>query len=628
MIPKNVAGVNVKFVFLDFETFYSQEYSLRRMTPIEYILDHRFEVTGCAFAEDDGEPYWVDGPELRNHFATYDPEATVFISHNALFDMCITSWVFGIVPKLMIDTMSMARALVYHKTGRVSLEKVAEYLGIGVKGKTILKVIGLNRQAIKDAGLWASYVEYALNDVVLCREIYRKLRPIFPSSEIMIADNIIRCAITPTFKLDAAKLATHLAKVRAEKEEMLARAMLAGIEGKSDLMSNDRFAEVLRSLGVEPPMKISKTTGRQTYAFAKTDEAMIELEEHPDPAVQAVVAARVGHKSTLEETRTERLLKISHLEIPRRGEGWMPVPLRYSGAHTHRLSGDWSLNLQNLPTRRGNDLRESLIAPPGCIVIAVDSSQIEARMVSWLAGCRRLVDAFANGDDVYSMFASSVYGYPVKKKTHPVERFLGKTAILGLGFGMGAFRFADQVRVQAAQQGIEIAMDEVLAQSTVDRYRSDYREIPALWKTFEGLLPGIASGTAAGARLGPLVMEREAILLPSGLRLHYDDLRCEDGQWSYTYAGKRKYLFGGKVTENAVQALARICTMDASLRIRARLLPFAHQVHDELVYVLPFRFENRARAIMLEEMRRQPDWAPGLPLDAEVGSGLSYGAAK
>lgn len=618
----------MKFVFLDFETFYSSEYSLRKMTPIEYILDPRFEVTMCAFAENDDPPYWVDGPDLARHFARYDLSDVVFISHNALFDMCITSWIFRAVPKLMIDTMAMARALVYHKTGRVSLEKVAEYLGLGVKGKTILKVQGLTRQGIIDAGLWGDYVDYAKGDVSLCRGIYRSLRPRFPASEVMIGDNIIRCAITPTIKLDAAKLASHLHKVRTAKEHLLAQAMLMGADGRADLMSNDRFAALLRAAGVEPPTKVSKTTGKTTWAFAKTDEGMIELEEHPDPAVQILVAARLGHKSTIEETRTERLLKISSLEIPGRGPGWMPIPLRYSGAHTHRLSGDWSLNMQNLPTRQGNDIRESLVAPEGFVILTVDASQIEARVVSWLAACWKLINAFAAGDDVYSLFASVVYGYPVHKKTHKVERFLGKTAILGLGFGMGGPRFEDTVRVGAAAQGVEIAMDPILAELTVKRYRGEYPEIPKLWKTFDGLLPGIASGSAAGATVGPVTIEKHAILLPSGLRLHYDDLRCEDGQWKYTYAGKTKFLFGGKVTENVVQALARICTMDAAVRIRQRLMPFAHQVHDELVYVVPKRFVAPAKAILLEEMRRRPTWAPDLPLDAEVGEGPSYGDAK
>jgi DNA polymerase len=618
----------MKFIFQDYESFYSQEYSLRKMTPIEYILDPRWETTLCAFAQDDEDPYWIDGPEVGNHLATFNPDDVCFVSHNALFDMCVNSFRYGFVPKLMIDTMSMARALVYHKTGRVSLEKVAEHLDVGVKGKTILKVQGLNRLAIKAAGLWGDYTQYAMDDVTLCRGIFKQLRPRFPASEILINDNVIRCAITPTIKLDADKLATHLAKVRADKDLLLAQAMLLGADGKSDLMSNERFATLLRGLGVEPPMKVSKTTGKPAYAFAKSDEGMIELEEHPSPAVQAVVAARLGHKSTLEETRTERLLTISQLEIPGRGQGWMPIPLRFSGAHTHRLSGDWSLNMQNLPTRKGNDLRESLVAPEGCIVITVDSSQIEARTVSWLARCLILIEAFARGEDVYSLFASAVYGYPVAKKTHKVERFLGKTAILGLGFGMGWLRFMDQVRVQAADQGIEIAMDEILARTTVDRYRGDYREIPALWKTFDNLLPGIASGRAAGTQVGPVTIEPGAILLPNGLRLFYDDLRHEDGTWKYTYAGKTKYTHGPKVTENVVQALARIAVMEASLRIRRRLLPFAHQVHDELVFVIPSRFEDRARGILLEEMRRRPGWAPDLPLDAEVGVGRNYGEAK
>jgi hypothetical protein len=297
----------VKTVFGDFETFYSDDYSLRKMTAVEYVLDPRFEANGCAFKEGiDGTPFWVDGPDLQAYFDSLDASDTIFVTHNALFDMCVAAWRFNFVPRLMVDTLGVSRAVLGYLLKYHSLESVSEYLGLGAKGKTLLKVKGMNLAAIKAAGLYDEYVAYGLDDVTKCAGIYDKLvrSGRFPPRELVVMDMVLRCAIEPKFTLDQHVLAEHLAHVRAEKEHQLALAMLVGADGKSDLMSNEKFAELLRGVGVEPPMKTSPATGKQTYAFAKSDPEFIALEEDPNPAVQALVAARLGHKSTLEDLPT------------------------------------------------------------------------------------------------------------------------------------------------------------------------------------------------------------------------------------------------------------------------------------------------------------------------------------
>src|SRR5690606_5724575 len=110
---------------------------------------------------------------------------------------------------------------------------------------------------------------------------------IFPARELAVMDMVLRCAIEPRFQLDLTVLAEHLHAIRTQKDHLLARAMMVGADGKTALMSNDRFAELLRSLGVEPPTKTSPVTGKVTYAFAKSDPAFLDLQEHEDPAVQA-----------------------------------------------------------------------------------------------------------------------------------------------------------------------------------------------------------------------------------------------------------------------------------------------------------------------------------------------------
>jgi DNA polymerase III epsilon subunit-like protein len=626
----------LRTVILDFETYYDKEYSLRKMTPVEYILDPRFENILCAVKEGwpSNQPtYYVDGADFDKWVKQAGLESAAVVSHNALFDMCILAWRYGVIPKLMIDTLGISRAVLGYRLQRLSLEAVARFLGLGIKGKTVHNVIGMGRQAIKDAGLWDSYAHYSMNDADLAGGIYDKLvrSGRFPIRELFIADMVLRCAVEPKFRLDANLLAEHLAEVVAKKEQLMANAMLVGAHnGKSDLMSNEKFADLLRAAGCEPPKKISPRTGLETYAFAKVDKEFIALEEHPNPAVQILVAARAGHKSTLEESRTKRLLAISQLTWPGNEQGLMPIPLGYGRAHTHRLGGEWKLNMQNLP--RGGKLRRALIAAPGHTVVTVDASQIEARIVAWICEQWDLVQQFADDEDVYSSFASEVFGYPVSKKTHPNERFMGKTGVLGLGFQVGGEKFQNTVEVQSQLQlGVKIELSVEEAFRIVGVYRQKYDKIPATWRRLQTLGIPVLAGTGGSFTIGPCVFETGKVSLPSGLHLHYHDLHQESGergmQWVFSYGGEPTKLYGGKLLENIVQALARIVTMDAGLRIQRRT-GLAMQVHDELVYLIPNERVAEFKTVILEEMRRPPAWAPELPLDAEAGEGPSYGDAK
>jgi DNA polymerase len=617
----------MRTVFLDYETYYDKEYSLRKMTPVEYALDPRFE-TILAAVRENGKAYIVDGEDFPKWVKDAKLHEAAVISHNALFDMSILAWRYGTVPRLMIDTLGVSRATLGHVLKSLSLASVARHLGLGVKGDTVHNVIGMHRADIKAAGLWDSYCKYSAGDAELCEGIFnRQVKSgIFPVRELAVMDMVLRCAIEPKFMLDQNALAEHLQQVRSDKDALLQRV---GIDKKA-LMSNEKFAAVLRSMGVEPPLKTSPLTGKETYAFAKTDKEFIALEEHPSPDVQALITARAGFKSTLEETRTERLLKIAQLTWPGNRQQLMPVPLRYSGAHTHRLSGEWKLNMQNLP--RGGKLRRALIAKPDEEVFTIDASQIEARITAWICGQDDLVGQFAKGEDVYSSFASEVFGYPVGKKTHPNERFIGKTSVLGLGFQVGAAKFSNTIEVQSQLQlGQKIDMPLEEAMRIVSLYRTKYSNISRAWRTLHNEGIAALAGTNPGFTFGPCSFEKGAVLLPSGLRLFYHDLQQTNGergpQWEFVYGGEYKKLYGGKLLENIVQSLARIITMDAALLIQ-RHLGLGMQVHDELVYGVKREAVEEFKALALQEMRRRPDWAPDLPLEAEAGTGSSYGEAK
>jgi DNA polymerase family A len=624
----------MKVLFLDYESLYDQKtYTLKSMTPVEYICDPRWETIGLAACEgEDGEVQWIEGPDVGAYLAGKNPEEYAVVHHNALFDACISSFRYNWVPKLTFCTLAMARAVLYHKTGSVSLANVALELGLGVKGTEIVLASGMNLAALKaNRQQYASYVDYAKNDVRLSRAaFYKFMNDGFPLEELGIIDMVTRCAIQPRFEIDVDLVARHLHDVVTEKQVLLAKAMLAGVDDKDQLTSRNKLAALLESMGVDVPRKVSKTTGLLTYALAKTDKEFKALEEHEDVRVQTIVAARLGHQSTLEESRSQRFMSIGQIAWPlKEMMGKVPMPLRYSGAHTHRLSGEWKINVQNL--RKGGKLRQALRAPAGFQVVAGDASQIEARIVGWITGCQKMVDAFARGDDVYSWFASMVYGYPVSKET-PKERFLGKQAILGLGYGMGDERYEATIRILSSG---DVVIDNTEAKRVVNFYRNEFPEVPAAWKFLDRMLYRMADKTFTGQDWGPVRFEYERIKLPSGLSINYYHLsRNTDGEWTYFYGKEQKWIFGGKVLENIVQALARIVVMNAAIRMKGALakidpdLRLNLQVHDELVYIVPDDLVNVVKQLLLSALRWRPDWAAALPLDAEVGSGQNYAEAK
>jgi DNA polymerase len=436
----------------------------------------------------------------------------------------------------------------------------------------------------------------------------------FPQIELRLIDLTLRMFTEPVLRLDTELLRGHLSAVKETKEKAL------GKFDRDDLMSNPKFAEILRSLGAEPPMKTSLATGKQTFAFSKTDEEFKDLLEHENVMVQAAVAARLGTKSTIEETRTERFIGISE-------RGALPVPLRYYAAHTGRWGGDDKLNLQNLP--RNSLLKSAIIAPDGYLMIDSDSSQIEARTLAWLAEQNDLVEAFDRGEDVYKIMASAIYGKDVSQITKD-ERFVGKTTILGCGYGMGAAKFQAQLK----NFNVAIELDE--AKRIINTYRETYPKITALWKKAGLALEAVLRNSAMGlGRDSVLKIEgNNGILLPNGLYLRYPNLRIlqsDEGKAEMVYDTKRgkatipNRIYGGKVIENVCQALARIVIGEQMLLI-AKKYKVVMTVHDAIACIAPTPEAQTAQEYVEMCMRVRPKWALDLPLNCEAGYGKNYGS--
>ena len=604
----------MNIITLDFETYYDREFSLSKITTEEYVRDDRFEVIGVAVKENDNETKWFSGTgeEVCGFLRKYDWKNSFALAHNAMFDASILTWRFGIKPMAWLDTLSMARAVHGTEVGN-SLAKLVEYYELGKKGTEVLNALGKHKKDFSKAEINA-YGGYCINDVDLTYELFLRLIPSFRQSELKLIDITIKMFSEPMLELDTPLLEAHLEDVKNRKELLLQAVQ----QDREALMSNQKFAELLRQCGVEPPTKISPTTGQETLAMAKSDEGFKALAEHPDERVQALVAARLGNKSTLEETRTERFINISK-------RGKMPVPLSYYAAHTGRWGGSDKINLQNLPSRgaNGGKLKRAIVAPKGYVMIDADSAQIEARVLAWLAGQDDLVEAFRNEEDVYKIMGAAIYRKAPSEITKE-ERFVGKTTILGAGYGMGAQKFQAQLKTFGTQ------IDEGEARHIVDVYRSTYMKIPKLWEQGGSAIEAMINNQSVTFGTGAVVVfGSKGILMPNGLYQRYPHLRQiqdSDGRYQYVYDARRgvNKIYGGKLVENICQGIARCIIGEQMIRI-AKRYKVVLTVHDAIACVALEKEAQEAVAYVEECMKWVPEWALGLPLSCEVGFGKSYG---
>lgn len=611
------------FVTLDFETYYAKDFSLTKMTTEEYVNDVRFEVIGVGIKIDDGEPYWVTD-NIQEELNKIDWSESAVLCHNMMFDGAILAFKYGIVPAYYFDTLCMARAIHGVDAGG-SLASLAIRYNLGEKGTEVVNALGKRRQDFTPEDL-AKYGSYCLNDVSLTHALFNRLAVGFPQSEYDLIDMTLRMYTQPVLCVDDALLVERLEEVKQEKSTLL-RGLMDMLEVGNEeevrrkLASNPQFAALLKDHGVEPPTKISPTTGKETYALAKNDEGFIALQEHEDTFIQQLCSVRLGTKSTIEESRIERFIGIGA-----RNKGRFPIPLKYYGAHTGRWAGSDAVNFQNLPSRdkKKKTLKKAVLAPPGHLVINCDSSQIEARVLAWLAGQTDVVSQFSKGEDVYSIFASKVYGKRISKET-PIERFVGKTCVLGLGYGTGAKKLQHTLKTQPP--GANLPEEE--CKRIVDLYRETNDKIIQLWRESDRALKNIAGWTGEMKEhyLGQhqaVRVNSAGILLPNNLYIRYPNLRAEGDKMIYDSRKGPVSIWGGAVVENVVQALARIIVGEQMLMIRERYRPVL-TVHDAAVIVTPINELEDSLAFITQVMSTPPKWAAGLPVACEAKYGRSYG---
>jgi DNA polymerase len=651
-----------RILAVDFETSWGREVKLgfSCQTNEEYLRDPRFKAWGLSWKEvgTDNKAVWVRRNGVQDWADSIDWTRTALVCQNTQFDGSILSWHYGVQPCFMFDTLSMGRALHGVEVGN-SLKVLAERYGLPPKGDGLSPSENILDELPFDVE--QTLADYCKHDTWLCEQIFLRMLPGYPTKELRLIDLTLRMYTRPLLVLDGTMLEPAIEEERQAREELLTRL---GVE-EAALASNDKFAAVLEGMGVEPPTKVSKTTGEKTFAFAKNDALFQAMMNSDNEAVALLCEARLMVKSTLQRTRAQRFLDIS-----RRGP--LPFPVNYYGAATGRYTASKGsqINLQNL--KRGSFLRKAITAPEGHVLVVGDLSQIEPRVLAWLADYGTLLDIFKGGGDPYATFGSGMFNIPgMTKDSHPVERQSAKSALLGCGYQLGWASFAAQLltgflgappkrytKAEARQLGVtsrdvdifigsehlvkameaiphsctaqELLIHCLAAQAIITRYRATAQPVVRLWELFQNLIThSLYKGNEYRHKC--LTFRKEEIVLPNGMSLRYPDLKPEgDGrriQWTYADGKKRSKLYAGKITNNVVQGTARIVMTDGMLRIDKRY-PVAGTVHDEAIAVAPESEAEDAKTWVLAQMTIEPSYLPGIPLSASGGMHKRYGLAK
>jgi len=584
---------------LDFETYFDDEYSLQRMPTLEYVRDERFQVHGAGLKLGHLDTIWLPERFLPSYFAAL-PKDTEYVAHNMYFDGLVLFEHYKIVPGTYADTLSMARALLIHAPSH-GLDELAKLLHLG--GKVLGTLQSTKGLRTLPEPLALALGEYAINDVNLTAALYDKLKPGLPDDELKLIDLTMRWACRPTLQVDLLRL---LRAYRKALHDRRGRIVASGTSIEV-LSSQPKFKAHLESLGIEVPLKKNKK-GLMIPALGKDDLGFRQMiADYPQH--KTVFQGRLAAKSTGGHTRIRRIYKIA-------SRGTLPMPLKFYGAHTGRWSGADGLNPQNFT--RGSELRKSIIAPEGYVILVADLKQIEPRLNFWF--CQQLdwLAVFAVGKDIYTATAAGHFDIPYAE-VDKAQRFFGKTLELGLGYNMGWRKF----RVQSALK--EIFLTEQQAYEAVTKYRSRHQALVTMWRVLSDMLYGMYQ-EGFSRDIYPVTFIHEAVLLPNGMRLDYTGLSPnEDGDWHYGLGAKRKKIYGGAMLENIIQALARIVIAEHLLQVEA--IPGVTTVsstHDEIIALVRIEEADAAVEAVTKIMTTPPGWATGLPLGVDIGYAREY----
>lgn len=687
-------------VVIDFETYWdSKTYTLSKMGPIEYVRNEKFTPQLCAFALSNGsccvDCSVVEHARLQTTFENLDTHDVAWCGHNMHgFDSLILSEFFDFHPRQIWDTIAMMRWTGLSRVCRESHAALTEFLGNGHKAAGTV---------VSDHKQWPDdftpeermfFIQYCKDDAGQCYQNALDMLPYMTPDALRFMSITARMATEPSFVLDEDLLLEYLSDLdaaadKARQELMAMFSFQSNADMLAALRSADKFAGMLRSLGIEPPLKESaaKTKTKReklqlaadagvpgaaeelenmqpvmTYAFSKTDVDFVLMQDHPDPRVALLVRTRLQLNSSIDRSRAETLLKFARMHKP------LPIMLGAWLAHTGRYSAGASvdagtktdkLQFQNLSKRDPSKrkLRQAIKVPKGKVVVACDSSQIEARGLAFVANEVGLLTQFREGRDPYSELAETIFGIPWQDikagaksgdKKMKMYRNTGKTGILSCGYGVGYVKYSNTLLRQGIHLHEDLDRHHELARYAHGIYRAAHPNIVAFWKTAENVLEAMLrgeSGTFGGPNndiytfgimpVGPRTdLCVPSVRFQSGYILRYPGLRAERndrGKWQFlydTYKGASKiptHIYGGAFTNNLVQGLSFVdVIMYQGCRMDEAGIKLACNIHDAWASVVPEEQGEYVKQQMLHYMSMVPPALNGLPVACEAEIGTTF----
>ena len=578
-------------IALDFETYYSRAHTVSDQGPWAYAHHPDTDIymvavrgEGLDYVGECGGFDWslLNGKDLCSHNAGFDATvAEAGVTRGVIPPFAPRSWsctadlaAYCGLPRSLADA-----------TEAVFGDKVSKLMRNWMSGKRWADAVA--------KGKAEELLAYARRDSELCLRLWDHLSPRWPAHERLLSGQT-RALIWSGVGVDADGLRAGIARLNAAKDA--AAAGIPWATGEPDAeptLSLPVLRRYCDTVGVPPPA-----------SMAKDSEECAAWEDKFADKFPFIKAIR-------EYRRTNMLLrKCEQLERRIRPDGTVPVNLKYWGGHTGRWSGDAGVNFQNLPRGEmfGVDLRPLLRPAPGNAFVIVDLSQIEPRVLAWLVDDVKLLTALRRGLPLYDAHARATMGWaggPLKSERPDLYR-LAKARVLGLGYGCGPAKFIAVARTMA---GLELTAAE--AEATVKDWRRTNPDITSYWRSLDAQL---ASAKDARRDL--------TYALPSGREMRWwGPVPDPDDTNRVVVAsvknGTRLGCWGGKLTENIVQAVARDVFADGLLRLTAAGHKVVWHVHDEVIVECP---EADAPAVLTEvinTLSTTPAWAPHLPLAAE-----------
>jgi DNA polymerase bacteriophage-type len=621
----------MRVVIIDYESYYDDTFTLSKMSTESYIRDSRFEAHGAAIKwGPDTAARWYDERQLRYILKQEDWSDTFLIAWHAQFDGLILTHHYDVHPKMWSCPMSMAR-MIHGSSQSVSLENIRKLYGMPGKTTPYNLFRGKHwNEMTRD--VQDQVARGAEDEVESIWQLFQRFAKNFPLEEYEVIDTVIRMFVDPMLTADMDMLAKLWTD---ERDAKIRRRTALGLVDDKELSSAAKFTTLLEAEGVEVEYKPGKKG--PIPCFAKNDEFMQDLMEHPNERIRTLAEARIGAKSTLLQTRAETL-------------GWMGkrgplcVYLRHCGAGTLRPSGGDGANWLNF--KRGSTIRRSIMAPPGYLLAPVDSSQIEFRVGAYLAGQEDVLDQLRRGEDPYVDIASEFYQEKIYKpaKNDPrrlemeQKRGAGKQAKLMCQYGAAGAQFRKTAKAGLYGPPIDMTIEDA------NRFVKLYRDMsPAMcakntgyWAQAERMLARLGGGPPI--EWGPLTVKDHKIFLPNGTYMVYDSLEYHrpdsdeeardferDGYWRVKAKHGWKKMWGAKLTQNICEAVSRVIVTQAMIRIKRIGFRTLNHPYDELLLLIPddSKAEENLQLCM-SEMKRTPDWLPGLPLDCEGALNVRY----